>query len=101
MSQVIRVDLWHDSVMRKIMTVQLSEAAADALDGIHRSSRLNKKTVVESALVWLASQTPGVQGAVLGTIPADLAPDVARLLLERMAKLSPAASDKNPVKRAV
>lgn len=89
--------------MRKIMTVQISEAAADALDGIHRTSRLNKKTVVESVLVWLAAQTSGVQGAVLGTIPPDLAPDVARLLLERIAASRPpdVVSARPHAKRAV
>lgn len=64
--------------MRKVMTVQLSEAAADALDSMHRETRLQKKVILEQCLVWVARQSPTLRAAVLGTLPSDLPEGVLR-----------------------
>ena len=73
---------------RKIATVQLSDIAGESLDAIAAETRLNKKLILERILRWVGSQDEVVRAAVLGTLPPSVAPDVARLVLERMSTSS-------------
>lgn len=66
-------------------SIQVSDAAKGALDQIVGECGLPRKLIVERLLVWAAAQTDVVRGAVLKTIPSSVAPDVARLTLERLA----------------
>lgn len=61
---------------------------ADAFELINREcvrTGMTKLEMISRVVGWFARQDEIVRAAVVGTIPASIAPDVARLALQKMA----------------
>lgn len=66
--------------------VQLDDETNRILNTLADTTGLGKGDIVRRLLQWLQSQDDVVRSAALGTLPESLRPDLARLLLERMAR---------------
>jgi hypothetical protein len=69
-------------------SVQVTAKASAALGKLQSETDLPKKVLVERVFVWLIDQPEEVRALVLGLVPKAIAPDVARVVLERMAQNS-------------
>jgi hypothetical protein len=65
-------------------TLQVTQKAFAAVEKIATRTGLPKKIIVERVFGWLDGESDVIQSAVLGQLPQSVAPDVARLVLERM-----------------
>lgn len=70
---------------KDVLGVELTPDARKNLDAATVRLRLKKKDLLSLVLDWFVRQDDTVQRLVVGHIPAELQPDVARMILERMA----------------
>jgi hypothetical protein len=66
--------------------IDLSPQAKQAVARSTVVFKMKKRDLVATVLTWFTEQDEVVQRIVLGHIPASMAPDVARMLLERLAE---------------
>lgn len=71
---------------RKIIRIELTEQGAEAFGAIYRKRGMLQLTVIDRLTAWVDAQPESVQAAILDMYPGEIAPDVARVMLERMAK---------------
>lgn len=71
---------------RVIMRIELSPSAKKKLGEFSKSRGMTQVAVASRLVEWFAKQPESIQAGVMGQYPADLAPDIAELILESMKK---------------
>lgn len=86
---------------RDVIKIAVEPAGKRAIDAACRRYGMSQIELASRVYRWFAEQDETVQAAILGILPASLAPDIAKLALERLiddaAKAAPA---KRAAKRA-
>lgn len=80
---------FHVSRLRQNINIELADGAKEQLETVRSRNGMTQKELVARLINWFASQDQVVQQIILGQIPAQVAPDVAKLLLERIADEAP------------
>jgi hypothetical protein len=70
---------------RFITRIELTTPTRIKLIDVTHSNGMTQVAVLSRIVQWFAAQPETIQAAVLGRYPVDIAPDIAKLLLERMA----------------
>jgi hypothetical protein len=70
---------------REIIKIAVTSEAKAAIEAVGERYGMSQIELASRLYTWLAGQDEVVQAAVLGILPEAVAPDVARLVLERLA----------------
>jgi hypothetical protein len=70
---------------RFIMRIELSGPAKSKLSTLSDRHGMTQVAMMSRVVEWFASQGDLIQSAVLGRYPSEVEPDVAKLILKRMA----------------
>lgn len=70
---------------RFIMRIELSAASKKKLATLSDRHGMTQVAMMSRLVEWFASQPEEIQAAVVGRYPDKIAPDVARMLLKKMA----------------
>ncbi len=81
------------SRLRQNINIELADGAKKQLEHVRSRNGMTQKELVARLINWFSQQDQVVQQIILGQIPAQVAPDVARLMLERIADDAPARRD--------
>jgi len=73
-------------VEREVIKLGVTPATKEVIESVSRRYGMSQIEMASRLFQWFAEQDETVQTAILGLIPASIAPDVARILLERMAE---------------
>ena len=73
---------------RFIIRIELTQSAKGKLNEVSDHNGMTQVSVMSRMVEWFASQPEVIQAAVLGRYPKEVEPDVAKLILERMANES-------------
>ncbi len=71
---------------RRQIQIALTQRAHEAVEGQRARLGMSKVVILSRLVEWFASQSETVQQGVLGVMPRDSSPDVARIILARMAE---------------
>jgi hypothetical protein len=82
------------SRQRQNINIELADGAKDNLERVRGRNGMTQKELVARLINWFSAQDHVVQQIILGQIPQEVAPDVARLMLERIADEKPARIDR-------
>jgi len=81
------------SRLRQNINIELADGAKDQLERVRSRNGMTQKELVARLINWFSQQDHVVQQIILGQIPQEVAPDVAKLMLERIADAAPAARE--------
>lgn len=70
---------------RYIMRIELTGAAKSSLHRLSDRHGMTQVAMMSRLVEWFSSQPEEIQAAVMGRYPSSIAPDIARMLLKRMA----------------
>lgn len=70
---------------RQNINIELTEASKQRLEQLRAWNGMTQKEMVSRLITWFCNQDRVIQQVVLGQIPEEIAPDVAVVMLERMA----------------
>jgi hypothetical protein len=70
---------------RFITRIELTVPTRTKLTDVSHSNGMTQVAVLSRIVNWFAAQPETIQAAILGRYPVEIEPDVAKLLLERMA----------------
>jgi len=73
------------SKQRQNVNVELADGSKMQLERVRRRNGMTQKELMSRLINWFCTQTEITQQAVLGQIPREIAPDVAKMVLERLA----------------
>ena len=78
---------WESRQMPKrfITRIELTVPTRTKLTDVSHSNGMTQVAVLSRIVQWFAAQPETIQAAILGRYPVEIEPDVAKLLLERMA----------------
>ena len=79
-----------NSDTREDWRVKIRPDVSGPADEVFSRFGMSRAEALERLLAWVAESDDVVQAAVLGSLPESIAPDIARLVLEKMA--TPGAS---------
>lgn len=82
---------------RQIIKIAVNSKAKQAIESMCERYGMSQIELASRLYQWAAEQEEVVQAAVLGILPDDVAPDVARLVLTRLAEGDSASA---PLKQA-
>lgn len=71
---------------RQNVNIEISEGVKDKLEQVRLWNGMTQKELVSRVLSWFCEQDRVAQQVILGQIPEEIAPDVARMHLEKLAK---------------
>ena len=71
---------------RQNINIELGEGNKQRLEELRAWNGMTQKEMVSRVVNWFCSQDRVIQQIVLGQIPDEIAPDVASVLLKRMAE---------------
>jgi hypothetical protein len=71
---------------RQNINIELADGAKDQLEIIRQWNGMTQKELVGRMVNWFCNQDRVSQQVILGQIPDEIAPDVARIMLERIAQ---------------
>ena len=71
---------------RSMINIELTAEAQKAVDDVCDQEGMKKRELVARVLRWFASQPEETRAMVLGQIPQNLVPMVAKNMLEELAK---------------
>ena len=71
---------------RHIMRIDLTSAAIKALGNTVDRLGMTQKATISKLVEWFAAQDGVVQGAILDQFPAEIRPDIGKLVLEKMSQ---------------
>ena len=90
------------SKFRQNINIELAEGSKNQLEIVRNRTGMTQKELVGRIINWFSQQDRTVQQIILGQIPQDIAVDVAKLMLEKMARESRAeAAHPRESRRAV
>lgn len=72
------------SRIRQNINIELGEGSKDALEAIRKGNGMTQKELVGRLIGWFCDQDRVIQQVILGQIPEEIAPDVARIVLEKL-----------------
>jgi hypothetical protein len=70
---------------RFITRIELTVPTRAKLTDVSHSNGMTQVAVLSRIVQWFAKQPETIQAAILGRYPVEIEPDIAKLLLERMA----------------
>lgn len=70
---------------RHIMRIELSGPAKKKLSTLSDRYGMTQVSMMSRLVEWFAKQNEVIQSATLMNYPSDIAPDVAKLILEKMS----------------
>jgi len=70
---------------RQNINIELGEGNKDRLEQLREWNGMTQKELVSRIINWFCGQDRVLQQIVLGQIPEEIAPDVAKMVLERLA----------------
>ncbi len=76
------------------LRIRLHAAAKQRLDALWKNKKISQQEAVEQILLWFVEQDDLLQSAILGQIGEERRREVARMVLERMARDAPAKSSR-------
>ena len=76
---------------RQNINIELGEGNKERLEQLRSWNGMTQKEMVGRVINWFCTQDRVIQQIVLGQIPEEIAPDVASVLLNRMAERSGSA----------
>ena len=71
---------------RYITRIELTDAVRKSLTEISHSNGMTQVSVLSRIVDWFADQPEIIQAGVLDRYPAELQPNIEKLILERMAR---------------
>ena len=71
---------------RHIMRIELKPAAKKQLAALHEAHGMTQVAMMSRLVSWFTEQPKAIQAAVMGQFPDEIKPDIAKLILEHMAK---------------
>jgi hypothetical protein len=71
---------------RQNVNIELAEGIRDQLEAVRRWNGMTQKEMVGRLATWFCQQDRMLQQVILGQVPAEYAPDVSRLILERLGR---------------
>jgi hypothetical protein len=74
------------SARRFITRIELTPASRSKLSALVETNGMTQVATISRLLDWFSCQSPVIHAVVLGKLPAEIAPDVARLILQKMAE---------------
>ena len=72
------------SRIRQNINIELAEGCKDALEAVRNWNGMTQKELVGRLISWFCEQDRVIQQVILGQIPPEIAPDVARIVLEKL-----------------
>lgn len=72
---------------RDFLKIQVTPDVRQRFEALYTEKGMTQIAAATRVFDWFMAQDETVQAAVLGLVPKNVAPDVARLILERMACL--------------
>lgn len=75
------------SKSRQNLNIELAEGAKAQLEAVRAWNGMTQKEMVSRLVNWFCRQDRVLQQVILGQIPEEIAPDVAVLLLQRLAAM--------------
>ncbi|QQE13803.1 hypothetical protein JD969_10170 [Planctomycetota bacterium] len=73
---------------RQNLNIELAFGNKERLEKLRDWNGMTQKELVSRVLTWFCVQDRVVQQIILGQIPSEIAPDVAELLLKRLAQIN-------------
>jgi len=70
---------------RQNLNIELADGNKDQLERVRAWNGMTQKEMVSRLINWFCNQDRVVQQVILGVIPEEIAPDVAQMLLKRLA----------------
>jgi hypothetical protein len=70
---------------RQNLNIELADGNKDQLERVRAWNGMTQKEMVSRLINWFCTQDRVVQQVILGVIPEEIAPDVAQMLLKRLA----------------
>lgn len=70
---------------RQNLNIELADGSKEQLESIRSWNGMTQKELVGRLITWFCTQDRVIQQVILGQIPDEIAPDVAALVLERLA----------------
>ena len=67
------------------MRVELTSAAKTCLSEMSDQAGMTQIKMLSRMIEWFARQPESIQATVLGHFPAEIAPEIARLMLRKMS----------------
>jgi hypothetical protein len=71
---------------RVIIRLELTPSAKQALEDVCEKNGMTQVAVSSRLVEWFADQSDMLQAAILGHYPREIEPDIARIILTRMAE---------------
>lgn len=71
---------------KNVVNVKVDDAAKAAIDALCKAHGQTQVAMMSRVYVWFSRQDDVIQKTVLGLLPKGMEPDIARLLLEKMAR---------------
>lgn len=71
---------------RQNLNIELVEGNKDKLEDVRGWNGMTQKELVGRLINWFCAQDRVIQQVILGQIPDEIAPDVAQLMLRRLAE---------------
>ena len=71
---------------RVIMRIELTPGAKKAVSELSKKRGMTQVAVSSRLVEWFARQPESVQAAILGQYPAEIEADVAKIVLQQLAK---------------
>ncbi len=79
---------------RQNLNLELTPDAKEAIEKVRAWNGMTQKELVGRLVSWFGRQDRVIQQVILGQIPEQIAPDVARLMLQRLAAGQPSTGDR-------
>lgn len=73
------------SGQRQNINIELSDGSKASLEDVRAWNGMTQKEMVRRLINWFCDQDRVVQQVILGQIPEEIAPDVAQIILAKMA----------------
>ncbi len=71
---------------RFITRIELTPATRSKLSDVSHSNGMTQVAVLSRLVQWFAAEPDTIQAAVLGRYPVEIMPDVAKMILNRIAQ---------------
>lgn len=82
---------------RQNLNIELADGNKDQLERVRAWNGMTQKELVSRLINWFCGQDRVVQQVILGVIPEEIAPDVAQMLLKRLATAKPGDAKTPPL----
>lgn len=79
--------------LRQNVNIELAEGSKQRLEQLRQWNGMTQKELVSRVIHWFCDQDRVLQQVILGQIPAEIAPEVAEVILKRMAAGEPVGGE--------